>query len=71
MLATSAKNTYVRPTSWQLVLLMHPTVISDSFHKVTFKAIVVLMALAVLVELTDRESLIKSMSTSLNSKVVS
>lgn len=50
---------------------IHPTVISDSLHKTAIKAVDVLTAMAVPVELSDRESLIKSASTSLNSKVVS
>ncbi|GFY95635.1 TCP-1/cpn60 chaperonin family protein [Actinidia rufa] len=50
---------------------IHPTVISDSLHKLSLKAVDVLTAMAVPVELSDRDSLIKSASTSLNSKVVS
>ncbi|KAG5233938.1 T-complex protein [Salix suchowensis] len=50
---------------------IHPTVISDSLHKASIKAVDVLTAMAVPLELTDRDSLIKSASTSLNSKVVS
>lgn len=50
---------------------LHPTVISDSLHKVSHKAVHVLSAMAVPVELSDRDSLVKSASTSLNSKVVS
>ncbi|KAG6548324.1 hypothetical protein Mapa_010190 [Marchantia paleacea] len=50
---------------------VHPTVISDSLHKASEKAVEVLTAMAVPVELTDRDALIKSASTSLNSKVVS
>nr|POE78185.1 t-complex protein 1 subunit delta [Quercus suber] len=50
---------------------IHPTVISNSLHKVALKAIDVLIAMAVPIELFDHESLIKSASTSLNSKVVS
>ncbi|KAA8542753.1 hypothetical protein F0562_023905 [Nyssa sinensis] len=50
---------------------IHPTVISDSLHKASLKAVDVLTAMAVPVELSDRDSLIKSASTSLNSKVVS
>ncbi|CAN1344808.1 T-complex protein 1 subunit delta [Linum perenne] len=50
---------------------IHPTVISDSLHKASVKAVDVLTAMAVPVELSDRESLVKSASTSLNSKVVS
>ncbi|KAG4118280.1 hypothetical protein ERO13_D11G005200v2 [Gossypium hirsutum] len=50
---------------------IHPTVISDSLHKASTKAVDVLTAMAVPLEISDRESLIKSASTSLNSKVVS
>ncbi|CAN0862926.1 T-complex protein 1 subunit delta [Linum grandiflorum] len=50
---------------------IHPTVISDSLHKASVKAVDVLTAMAVPVELSDRDSLVKSASTSLNSKVVS
>ncbi|GAB4861002.1 T-complex protein 1 subunit delta [Ancistrocladus abbreviatus] len=50
---------------------LHPTVISDALHKTATKATDVLTAMAVPLELTDRDSLIKSASTSLNSKVVS
>ncbi|KAM2945157.1 hypothetical protein COP2_028103 [Malus domestica] len=45
--------------------------ISDSLYKVSTKAIDVLTAMAILVELTDCDSLVKSASTSLNNKVVS
>lgn len=57
-----------------LVLLtngIHPTVISDALHKTAEKAIDVLTAMAVPVELSDRDSLVQSASTALNSKVVS
>ncbi|KAJ4973339.1 hypothetical protein NE237_006513 [Protea cynaroides] len=50
---------------------IHPTVISDALHKASQKAVDVLTAMAVPVELSDRDSLVKSASTSLNSKVVS
>ncbi|ERN06187.1 hypothetical protein AMTRI_Chr06g170660 [Amborella trichopoda] len=50
---------------------IHPTVISDALHKASEKAVEVLSAMAVPLELSDRDSLIKSASTSLNSKVVS
>ncbi|RWR73885.1 T-complex protein 1 subunit delta [Cinnamomum micranthum f. kanehirae] len=50
---------------------VHPTVVSDSLHKLSLKSVDVLTAMAVPVELSDRESLIKSAATSLNSKVVS
>ncbi|KAH9802157.1 T-complex protein 1 subunit delta [Citrus sinensis] len=57
-----------------LILLssgIHPTVISDTLHKAAIHAVDVLTAMAVPVELSDRDSLVKSASTSLNSKVVS
>lgn len=50
---------------------VHPTVVSDSLHKLSLKSVDVLTAMAVPVELSDRDSLIKSAATSLNSKVVS
>ncbi|KAJ7516326.1 hypothetical protein O6H91_22G053800 [Diphasiastrum complanatum] len=50
---------------------VHPTVISDAFHKASLKAVDVLTSMAIPVELSDREALVKSASTSLNSKVVS
>ncbi|GKD54987.1 T-complex protein 1 subunit delta, partial [Tanacetum coccineum] len=50
---------------------IHPTVISDSLHKASVKAVDVLTTMAVPVELTDRDSLVRSASTSLNSIVVS
>lgn len=50
---------------------IHPTAISDSFQKCARKAVEILTDMSHPVELTDRESLIKSASTSLNSKVVS
>ncbi|KAJ0610893.1 putative chaperonin ATPase [Helianthus annuus] len=46
-------------------------VIADSLNKVAVKAVEVVTAMAVPVELSDRVSLVKSASTSLNSKVVS
>ncbi|KAI3832283.1 hypothetical protein MKX03_009327 [Papaver bracteatum] len=50
---------------------IHPTVISESLHKVSEKSVDILTAMAVPVELSDRDSLIKSATTALNSKVVS
>lgn len=50
---------------------IHPTVVSDSLHKASTKAVEVLTAMALPVELTDRDALVKSASTALNSKVVS
>ncbi|KAL5987637.1 T-complex protein 1 subunit delta [Asimina triloba] len=50
---------------------IHPTVISEALHKLSIKAVDVLTAMAVPVELSDRDALVKSAATSLNSKVVS
>lgn len=50
---------------------LHPTIISDAFGKAAKKSVEILESIAVPVELTDRESLIKCAATSLNSKVVS
>lgn len=50
---------------------IHPTTISESFQKAAAKSVEILNDIAVPVELSDRESLLKSASTSLNSKVVS
>ncbi|CAI5979199.1 unnamed protein product [Closterium sp. NIES-64] len=50
---------------------IHPTIISEALHKAANKAAEILTTMAVPVELSDRESLVKSASTSLNSKVVS
>eukprot|EP00850_Spirogloea_muscicola_P008063 SM000042S15330 [mRNA] locus=s42:304110:306960:- [translate_table: standard] len=50
---------------------VHPTVISEALHKASEKAVEVLTAMAVPVELSDRGALVKSASTALNSKVVS
>ncbi|KAJ4838971.1 T-complex protein 1 subunit delta [Turnera subulata] len=50
---------------------IHPTVISDSLYKLSINAVDVLTAMAKPVELTDRDALVRSASTSLNSKVVS
>ncbi|XP_050405042.1 T-complex protein 1 subunit delta [Patella vulgata] len=50
---------------------MHPTTISESFQKASLKAVEILETMVTPLELSDRESLLKSASTSLNSKVVS
>lgn len=47
---------------------IHPTTISDAFQRAAAKAVEILSQMAMYVELVDRESLIKSASTSLNSK---
>ncbi|XP_044732525.1 T-complex protein 1 subunit delta [Chrysoperla carnea] len=50
---------------------IHPTAISDAFQRASTKAVEILTEMSKPIELTDRENLIKSASTSLNSKVVS
>ncbi|XP_050298591.1 T-complex protein 1 subunit delta [Anthonomus grandis grandis] len=50
---------------------IHPTAISESFQRASTHALQILNSIATPVELSNREQLIKSASTSLNSKVVS
>lgn len=50
---------------------IHPTTISESFQKCATKATEILESMSTVLELSDRESLLKSATTSLNSKVVS
>jgi len=50
---------------------IHPTTISESFLKASQKAEEILLHMSTPVELSDRESLLKSAVTALNSKVVS
>lgn len=50
---------------------IHPTTISESFENAAAKACEVLEENSTLLELSDRETLLKSAATSLNSKVVS
>lgn len=50
---------------------LHPTTISDSFQDCATKAVEVLTGMSREIKLTDRETLLKSANTSLNSKVVS
>ncbi|KAJ4770346.1 T-complex protein 1 subunit delta [Rhynchospora pubera] len=49
----------------------HPTAVADSLHKFSQKAVSILRSIAIPVDLSDRDTLIKSASTALNSKVVS
>jgi len=49
----------------------HPTLVSEAFLKSSKKAQEIMREMAIPVELNDRESLLKSAVTSLNSKVVS
>ncbi|XP_024361293.1 T-complex protein 1 subunit delta [Physcomitrium patens] len=50
---------------------VHPTTISEALHKASEKAVEVVKSMAIPVELTDQDQLVKIASTSLNSKVVS
>merc|ERR1712008_585913 len=50
---------------------IHPTSISESFQKASAKSVEILIAMAQPVDLSDREKLLQSANTSLNSKVVS
>ncbi|XP_074037655.1 chaperonin containing TCP1 subunit 4 [Leptinotarsa decemlineata] len=50
---------------------IHPTAISESFQRAAVLALEILNEISTPVEITNREELIKSASTSLNSKVVS
>lgn len=48
---------------------IHPTLISDAFQKAAVKAVEILTSMSIPVDLTDKESLVKTAATSLNSKV--
>ncbi|KAF9166278.1 T-complex protein 1 subunit delta [Actinomortierella ambigua] len=50
---------------------IHPTTIAESFQRASHKATEILTNVAVPLDLDDRESLLKSARTSLNSKIVS
>ena len=50
---------------------IHPTSISESFQKASAKSVEILTAMAQPVDLSDRDKLLQSANTSLNSKVVS
>jgi len=54
-----------------LIKGIHPTTISESFQRASAKSVEILEGMSTPVELTDRESLLQSATTSLNSKVVS
>lgn len=49
---------------------IHPTAISDAFTKASAKAVEILEEMSIPIQLSDRSSLLKSASTSLNSKIV-
>jgi len=50
---------------------IHPTIISEAFQRAADKSVEILESMSTPVQLSDRESLLKSATTSLNSKVVS
>ncbi|KAJ1930453.1 T-complex protein 1 subunit delta [Tieghemiomyces parasiticus] len=50
---------------------IHPTLIAESFQKASVKAVEILTGMAIPLDLSDREKMLKSASTSLNSKIVS
>ena len=50
---------------------IHPTTVSESFQKSAAKFVDILTEMAIPLELTDRDVLLKAANTSLNSKVVS
>ena len=49
---------------------IHPTTVSESFQKAAAKSVEILTEMAIPLELTDRDALLKAANTSLNSKVV-
>lgn len=49
---------------------IHPTTISEAFQRAAVKSCSILEGISVPVQLSDRESLLKSATTSLNSKVL-
>ncbi|KAI9023257.1 T-complex protein 1 subunit delta [Hyaloraphidium curvatum] len=50
---------------------IHPTTIADAFQRASYKAVEFLTDMSTKVDLSDRESLLKSAVTSLSSKIVS
>ena len=48
---------------------IHPTTISESFQRAAKKSVEILEGMSTPLELSDRESLLQSATTSLNSKV--
>lgn len=69
MLLLTCEITNVPPLSRQPGI--HPTIISESFQKAVDKGVEVLTAMSRPVQLSDRETLLNSATTSLCSKVVS
>merc|ERR1712054_310665 len=54
-----------------LLSKLHPNVISRSFRMASDKAVEILEGMAVPIDLSDRETMIKNAATSLNSKIIS
>ncbi|XP_065661788.1 T-complex protein 1 subunit delta isoform X2 [Hydra vulgaris] len=50
---------------------IHPTIISESFQRASLKACEIVTSMSMPVDLSDRDTLLKSATTSLSSKVVS
>ncbi|CAF1251544.1 unnamed protein product [Rotaria magnacalcarata] len=50
---------------------LHPSTIADAFEKAADKATEILRSISIPIELSDKESLLRSAATALNSKVVS
>ncbi|WOK97773.1 T-complex protein 1 subunit delta [Canna indica] len=50
---------------------VHPTAVSDALHRLSLRAVDILHGMAIPLDLSDRDALVKSAATSLNSKVVS
>ncbi|BFZ62194.1 T-complex protein 1 subunit delta [Saitoella coloradoensis] len=50
---------------------IHPTIIAESFQRASAKAVEHITSISTPITLTDRESLLRAASTSLNSKIVS
>ena len=48
---------------------IHPTTIAESFLKASYKAVEIINSISIPLVLSDRDSLLKSATTSLNSKV--
>lgn len=62
---------FLEASSKLLAKGIHPTIISESFQKAATKSKEFLTKISIPLKLTDRQSLLQSASTSLNSKVVS
>lgn len=56
-------------SSIYLFVGIHPTTIAESFQRAAQKAVEFLSDMATPIDLSDRESLLRAASTSLNSKV--